>query len=720
MILKITRNLLFLSAILTFGVGISFGQTSYTFSASSATGNTGPTQAQCDAQYAGTNLAGNVTVTGGIQYWTVPTSGAYSIECFGGQGYGPFGGRGAHIKGEFNLTAGTQLKILVGQEAGHYFQYPSTSYNGQFGGGGGSFVTDLSNNPFVIAGGGGGSHLTAYSTTADGQITTNGQAGTGTVTGTGGTAGSGGGAASSADGGGGLLSNGLGLAGGQSFANGALGGIDEGTGGFGCGGGTSSWNNFRGGGGGGYSGGGGGNNNGPCCPNGGGGGSFNGGTNPIEFPGVQLGDGMIVITSLQTFPNDAGVSQIVGLTPPYCNGPQLIQVEVVNYGNNVINNVGVGWSINGTNQPQISLTTSIDTNNSTAGNTLIVTLGTVNINGNTTINAWTISPNSSTDSSPLNDSTSITMTPFFVSANAPFPTLLCSADMNGLGQPTPSNNVGAVSYVWSNGSTSSNLTGVGAGTYYVIGSNGNCIDTSNTITITAPPAIVATAQTTNITCFGANDGGSFVSASGGTPGYTVNWPGNGPGFSIGSLSPGNHNYVVTDANGCNITNTITVTEPPLLTVTSVISNVTTTNNGAIDVTAAGGTPNYFYTWSNAATTEDLTGLLPGTYTVTVTDANGCTAVLGNDVLNVVGLNDKSLELGLKIYPNPNSGTFTINALNTNDKIDVQVFDLLGKKVLQLNQVNPKTTVTLNERDGVYLVKIKSGNDIRVQKVILKR
>jgi hypothetical protein len=720
MILKITQNLLILSAILTFGVGISFGQTSYTFSASGGTGKTGPTQAMCNTQYAGTNLSGNITVSGGIQTWTVPTSGPYKIECFGAQGYGPFGGRGAHISGEFNLTAGMQLKILVGQQAP-----PPVSSVNQYAGGGGSFVTDLTNSPYVVAGGGGGNHSGAFVSTADGSITTSGFAGAASNSGFAGTGGLGGGGASSADGGGGITGNGGGIGGGFSFTNGAVGGAGttsgHGEGGFGCGGGTSSWDNYRAGGGGGYSGGGGGGENGQInAPAGGGGGSFNGGTNPVNLAGVQLDDGLVVFTLLQTFPNDAGASQIVGLTPPYCNGPQLIQVEVVNYGNNVINNLGVGWSINGTNQPQISLTTPIDTNNSTAGNTLIVTLGTVNINGNTTINAWTISPNSSSDSSPLNDSTSITMTPFFVTANTPFPTLLCSADMNGLGQPTPSNNVGAVSYLWSNGSTSNNLTGVGAGTYYVIGSNGNCTDTSNTITITAPPAIVATAQTTNITCFGANDGGSFVTATGGNPNYTVNWPGNGSGFSIGSLPPGNHNYIVTDANGCNITNTITVTEPPLLTVTSVISNVTTTNNGAIDVTAGGGTPNYFYTWSNAATTEDLTGLLPGTYTVTVTDANGCNTVLANNVLNVVGLNDESLDLGLKIYPNPNSGTFTINALNTSDKIDVQVFDLLGKKVLQLNQVNTKTTVTLNERDGVYLVKIKSGNDIRVQKVILKR
>ena len=741
MILKFTRTILFLVGILTFSSGVSFSQLSYTFSACGATGAIGPTQAMCSSQYASSNLAGSVTVTGGIQYWTVPTSGAWSIECFGAQGGGANGGLGASIKGEFNLVAGQVIRILVGQQGITQSGMPNS-----VGGGGGTFavlspataVSDI----LVIAGGGGGSAGTLYPSVCNGSIANagnNGQidGGVGNPDGLGGTLGTGGNKSVSGcsldrgSGGGGFLTNGTSICqsvgvgdGGKAFVNGGEGGTGFGpgaTGGFG-GGGATWQTGFRGsGGGGGFSGGGAGQIN-SVSPNhaGGGGGSYNAGTNPIESSGVQAGDGLVVITQLQTFPDDAGVSQILGLTPPFCNGPQLIQVEVSNYGNNLINNVSVGWSVNGVNQPQASVTTPIDTNNSVNGNTLIVTLGTFNVNGNTVINAWTFSPNSSSDSSPLNDSTSITMTPFFVTANAPFPTLLCSADMNGLGQPTPSNNVGAVSYVWSNGSTSNNLTGVGAGTYYVIGSNGNCIDTSNTITITAPPAIVATAQTTNITCFGANDGGSFVSASGGTPGYTVNWPGNGPGFSIGSLSPGNHNYVVTDANGCNITNTITVTEPPLLTVTSVISNVTTTNNGAIDVTAAGGTPNYFYTWSNAATTEDLTGLLPGTYTVTVTDANGCTAVLGNDVLNVVGLNDKSLELGLKIYPNPNSGTFTINALNTNDKIDVQVFDLLGKKVLQLNQVNPKTTVTLNERDGVYLVKIKSGNDIRVQKVILKR
>lgn len=288
------RNGLFLAfSIIGF---IGFSQT-YTFTTATATGNTGPTQVMIDAEYLATNLAGAVTVTGGIQYWNVPVTGVYTIETFGGQGYGPFGGRGAHMTGEFMLTAGTTLKILVGQQGGHYLDYPATTYNHQFGGGGGSFVTDVTNNPLIVAGGGGGNHGVAYSATCDAQITTTGAAGTnGSIVGAGGTNGNGGLQASSADGGGGLLGNGDGLAGGQAFVNGGLGGIDEGTGGFGCGGGTSSWNNYRGGGGGGYSGGGGANNAGNCCPTGGGGGSYNNGTNPVNIAGVQIGDGMIVIT----------------------------------------------------------------------------------------------------------------------------------------------------------------------------------------------------------------------------------------------------------------------------------------------------------------------------------------------------------------------------------------------------------------------------------------
>jgi hypothetical protein len=286
-------------------IGLFFGSASmasaqtYTFTSAGATGSVGPDQTMVNLAYTGTSLDGLVEVTSGIQYWIVPTSGNYQIEAYGGQGYGPFGGRGAQIGGEFYLTAGDTLKILVGQMAGDYYQYPGTSYNHQFGGGGGSFVTMMDNTPYVVAGGGGGNHGVAYVTTCDGQLTTNGAAGAnGATISIGGTAGSGGLNASSADGGGGLLGNGAGTAAGFAFVNGGAGGALYGFGGFGGGGGTSSWNNYRGGGGGGYSGGGAGNNGASCCPCGGGGGSYNAGTNQNNVAGVQTGNGMVVVTNL--------------------------------------------------------------------------------------------------------------------------------------------------------------------------------------------------------------------------------------------------------------------------------------------------------------------------------------------------------------------------------------------------------------------------------------
>ena len=226
----------------------------YCFTHCGATGEFGPDQAACNTAYNGTILSGQVTVNGGIQEWTVPSGGLYEITVAGAQGFGPFGGRGARMQGEFQFNGGEDLKILVGQEG-----VPPTTGTNQYGGGGGTFITDDLNNPIIIAGGGGGSWATTFTAITDAPTTTAGiaGAGAGSTGGAGGTAGQGGGTSVSADGGGGLLGDGGGTAGGTAFVNGGFGGHLTGHGGFGGGGGASSQNNRRTGGGGGYSGGGG-------------------------------------------------------------------------------------------------------------------------------------------------------------------------------------------------------------------------------------------------------------------------------------------------------------------------------------------------------------------------------------------------------------------------------------------------------------------------------
>lgn len=78
---------------------------SYTFTTCGATGINGPTQAQATTAYGSTNLAGSVTVTAGIQNWSVPVGGLYKIEVYGAKGYGPYAGRGAYMSGEFTFNA---------------------------------------------------------------------------------------------------------------------------------------------------------------------------------------------------------------------------------------------------------------------------------------------------------------------------------------------------------------------------------------------------------------------------------------------------------------------------------------------------------------------------------------------------------------------------------------------------------------------------------------
>ena len=285
----------------------------FTFTNCDATGKDGPSQSNCNSEYSGTSLEGLVTVSSGIQTWTVPSTATYTIEVWGAKGGdghstpGTIGGKGARMKGNFSLTQGEELKILVGQ-MGTQTNTSTVNYGG--GGGGGTFVAKSDNTPLIVAGGGGGAAI-ANNGNIDGTTSTNGMdggysGGSGSP-GSGGTNGDGGGVGYSNSGGAGFTGNGgQGSSSGQlgnsprSFINGGTGQNTStpsgnccgGNGGFG--GGSAGYG--PGGGGGGYSGGGGG---GGCCQNltsgGGGGGSYNNGSSEDNSSGVWESHGKVII-----------------------------------------------------------------------------------------------------------------------------------------------------------------------------------------------------------------------------------------------------------------------------------------------------------------------------------------------------------------------------------------------------------------------------------------
>jgi hypothetical protein len=264
---------------------------SHTFTNAGITGQNGPSLSQTRSAYVSTTWASNSAffnmTTNGIQEWTVPTTGVYRIEAYGAKGgnsdcYGRSGGFGARMRGDFTLTKGEVLKILVGQMGGN------NCYDGA--GGGGTFVTSFSNSPLIIAAGGGGGSASGFSGsgTISGRVESTGSS---TSWGSGGSSGSGGGG-STAGGGGGLTGNGSGSWFGRSFTNNGVGGSGQSLGGFGGGGGSGGTNGS--GGGGGYSGGG----YAPWSYDAGGGGSFNSGANQSNSTGTNGGHGTVTITKL--------------------------------------------------------------------------------------------------------------------------------------------------------------------------------------------------------------------------------------------------------------------------------------------------------------------------------------------------------------------------------------------------------------------------------------
>jgi hypothetical protein len=175
--------------------------------------------------------------------------------------------------------------------------------------------------------------------------------------------------------------------------------------------------------------------------------------------------------------------------------------------------------------------------------------------------------------------------------------------------------------------SSDTAEGLAAGVYtaHVSDLGGYNIDVSQEVTIAAPLGISVQSTVNEPTCFGDSDASITLSATGGTGSYIYSWWNSDTGQTINGLSIGVYEAVVTDANGCKNGASVTVAEPALLSYTYQLSNVTCNgdNDGEIDLSAKGGTAPYDYNWSNAEFSEDLTGLSSGSYSVTITDNNGC-------------------------------------------------------------------------------------------------
>jgi len=208
--------------------------------------------------------------------------------------------------------------------------------------------------------------------------------------------------------------------------------------------------------------------------------------------------------------------------------------------------------------------------------------------------------------------------------------LSCSLANDGSINLSAIGGVSPLSYVWSNGSTTQDISNLSSGYYNVTVTDAVGQTESSTFYISEPSPIIITYSVNSTSQAGFSDGSIFTTVSGGTAPYSFSWQGpNGYSAStqdIQNLIAGTYIFYVIDDNGCSELFSIVVGEGQLtpLQVNAVTSDIDCfgNNNGSIDLTVSDGATPYSFIWNNGAITEDLSNLAAGTYTVVVNDAAG--------------------------------------------------------------------------------------------------
>jgi len=219
-----------------------------------------------------------------------------------------------------------------------------------------------------------------------------------------------------------------------------------------------------------------------------------------------------------------------------------------------------------------------------------------------------------------------------VSSPPPIAITLTSTDnttcgaVKGTAKVKATGGITPLKYLWSNGATTDSLSNLTSGIYRVTVTDYNGCQKFGSVTITEPPSMELTLNVKEIDCTGQNNGRITALVSGGTAPFTYTWSNGATTSAISQLNEGSYKVTVTDARECQIIDSFRVQNPGILlcqiTVTKAVS-APGVSDGEAEIKVSNGTAPYKYLWSNGATTSAVKNLSGGTYSVTTTDALGC-------------------------------------------------------------------------------------------------
>lgn len=189
-------------------------------------------------------------------------------------------------------------------------------------------------------------------------------------------------------------------------------------------------------------------------------------------------------------------------------------------------------------------------------------------------------------------------------------------------------------YLWNTGEITQTITGLEPGFYTVTVTDANGCTNVQTTTVNQFNCVIgALIQAVNVTCNGADNGSASLNISGGTAPFTLSWSNGIVGDTVINLGPGQYTVSLIDGANCPVVVNFVITEPDILLANAVATGTSnpTSNDGTATAAPSGGTGAYTYVWSNGEMSASIVNLTGAVYTVTVTDANGCTVVQALEV-----------------------------------------------------------------------------------------
>jgi len=243
----------------------------------------------------------------------------------------------------------------------------------------------------------------------------------------------------------------------------------------------------------------------------------------------------------------------------------------------------------------------------------------------------------------------------------------CFGFSDGEATATMSGGTTPYTYLWNNLETTPSINGLTAINYSLTVTDNNNCQISDNITLVNPPVLTSTISVSSnyngedVSCYAFNDGEATIIGVGGVGPYTYEWSNSQTASVATGLAATNYTVTVWDANLCETQNSVTLTQPDTLDVQSTIVDVSCNggNDGEIDITASGGVMPYNYQWNFGPTTEDVTGLSAGTYQVNLTDANNCIYILDELVVDPTAI-DLDLVMTNALCKNDTNGLANLN------------------------------------------------------------